>query len=108
MIVDGTNLSIIKGDTEYLSVICDNYKLIDGEDVVELTVRLSPTNQKLIYKKIEEFERGNAEIKFLPEDTKYLNPGVYVYDVQITFANGDVKTIVPCSRFTIKKEVTYD
>lgn len=36
----------------------------------------------------------------------YMKP--YRYDIQLTKANGVVKTIVPASDFTIEEEVTYD
>lgn len=102
MKIEGTKLTMVKGDTEYLSVICENYDLQEG-DIVELTVRKTPDNsKKIIYKKVTEFEYGNAEIKIEPEDTSNLAVGVYKYDIQLTFSNGDVKTIVPCSDFTIK------
>lgn len=109
MIIEDTKLTMIKGDTEYLSVDCCGYKLKEG-DIIEMTVRkeaLSPVKQ--IYKKVEEFENGIAIIKIEPEDTSKLAFGTYKYDIQITFGeSGDVKTIIPCSNFIIKQEVTYD
>ena len=39
-----------------------------------------------------------------PEDTKKLRFGEYVYDIQITFANGDVNTFIS-GKFKLKPEV---
>ena len=32
----------------------------------------------------------------------------YYYDIQLTRADGTVKTIIPPSMFTVKGEITYD
>ena len=40
-----------------------------------------------------------------PDDTKELAFGNYVYDMQITFANGDVDTFITPSSFVLKPEV---
>lgn len=107
MKVENTNLSMIKGDTEYISVFCDNYFFQEG-DILEFTVRQTPEHfKKLIYKKVSNFIGNRAEIKIEPEDTKNLAPSTYKYDIQLTLSNGDIKTIVPCSKFTILQEVTY-
>lgn len=36
---------------------------------------------------------GQAVIKLRPDDTRFLDPGSYVYDVQMTTAAGDVYTV---------------
>ena len=43
-----------------------------------------------------------------PEDTEDLEFGCYVYDVQMTFASGSVKTLVKPAKFFVGGEVTYD
>lgn len=40
-----------------------------------------------------------------PEDTKQLEFGTYVYDIQLTKANGDVDTFITASKFKITAEV---
>ena len=40
------------------------------------------------------------------EDTKAMAFGKYVYDIQLTMADGDVYTIVPPATFDLLKEVT--
>lgn len=108
MKIEGTKLSMVRGDTEYIMVTCKNYTFQEGEDKVEMTVRKTANDpKKLIYKVIEDFEDGKANIKIEPEDTSRLAPGEYKYDIQVTFSNGDVKTIIPCSVLSIKQEVTY-
>jgi hypothetical protein len=40
-----------------------------------------------------------------PEDTKELEFGSYVYDIQLTKANGDIDTFITASKFKITAEV---
>ncbi len=44
-------------------------------------------------------------LKLEPEDTKPLSFGKYVYDMQITFANGDVCTFVDKGLLKLTEEV---
>lgn len=44
-------------------------------------------------------------LRIAPEDTKNLDFGTYVYDVQVTFANGDVDTVIPRKTLNILEEV---
>ena len=57
---------------------------------------------------ITEFHDGKALAEILPADTKTLPIGRYVYDIQITFADGTVKTVVGPATFEIAAEVTYE
>ena len=49
---------------------------------------------------------GGEVLHIKPEDTKAMTFGKYVYDIQLTMADGDVYTIVPPSTFDLLKEVT--
>ena len=40
-----------------------------------------------------------------PNDTKQLDFGTYVYDIQITYANGDVDTIIAKQTLRLEEEV---
>lgn len=40
-----------------------------------------------------------------PEETKHLPVGRYVYDIQITFANGDIDTFINHASFILAEEV---
>lgn len=49
---------------------------------------------------------GGAAIHIRPEDTKELSFGKYLYDIQLTTADGDIYTVIPPTTFEILKEVT--
>jgi hypothetical protein len=48
---------------------------------------------------------GQLEIYLVPADTENMNPGTYVYDVQVKLANDKVYTVVR-SQITFKDDVT--
>lgn len=99
-------ISITRGDSEGVLVKFKNYELQES-DIVELTVRKNVRTDKVIHKVAEHMEDGTALITIQPEDTEDLDFGEYVYDVQMTFSDGSVKTLVKPSKFFIGGEVTY-
>lgn len=48
---------------------------------------------------------GSAEIYIVPDDTDDVNPGNYMWDVQVTLANGKTYTVLR-GRVTFKEDVT--
>ena len=113
MIVSGTSLKMTRGDTGAIRVIVSDaageiVPLVDG-DMIEMTVRESLiSSEKTMYKKVTEFVNGEALITIHPEDTANLKFKTYVYDIQLTRANGQVQTIIKPSQFEVSSEVTYD
>lgn len=110
-------LSMVRGDTEGLLVKViqkdsngkiTNIPLVNG-DKVYFTVKKSSRDEEFLFQVVEtSFENGEAIISIYPYDTKDLDFGTYVYDIQVTFANGTIRTVVPKSDFIITDEVTYD
>ena len=116
MEVNGTELTMIRGDSEQITV---SARLNDTQqtpvpftagDVVYFTVKTSTgTTQKTLQKAISVFdELGKAEIQIDPEDTKELECRVYQYDVQVNWSTGEVTTMIKPSKFTLAPEVTYE
>ena len=105
MRVDGTNLAMVRGDTEAISVTCSTP--FDTGDTVTFSIRKKPTTGLVLQKVVTEFTDGVALISIFPADTAELAFGKYVYDIQVNWANGTVKTIVEKSEFWVKDEVTF-
>ena len=109
MKVDGTNLSMTRGDSETITISCEAKPFQEG-DVIRFTVK------KDVFSKAKEMEKvvtvftegGKAIIEIHPEDTKGMAFGRYRYDVQLTTAAGNVTTIVKPSDFCLTEEVTCD
>lgn len=106
MDIQGTSMSMTRGDTEHIRVNISGYELEPG-DYIEFTVRKNIKSPKAMYKKITVFNDNSFVISIEPNDTNGLTFGRYVYDVQLTYSGG-VKTIVKPSTFTIGEEVTYE
>jgi hypothetical protein len=49
---------------------------------------------------------GGWQITLQPEDTADLEYQYYVYDIEVTLADGYRQTIIPYSAFELTKEVT--
>lgn len=113
MKIFGTNISMIRGDSENITISLkdvngDNLYFEDG-DTLFLTVKDSVNTDIITLQKIvNTFQDNQAIIEIKPEDTKNLKFKDYVYDIQLNKINGYVKTIIPPSKFTIEGEVTYD
>ena len=102
-----------RGDSEAIKVSCKDSQgvgvpLEDG-DTLYFTVKFSVGTEEIeIQKVITEFPDGIAYINISPDDTKSMSFRNYYYDIQLTRADGTVKTIIPPSTFTVKGEVTYE
>ena len=113
MKIQGTNISMTRGDSEAIKVTVKDtlgniIPLVTG-DTIHFTVRESIRHTtKIIEKIITEFDDGQALITINPQDTNNLSFASYVYDIQLTKENGTVKTIIRPSQLTITGEVTYD
>ena len=115
MKIQGTNISMTRGDSEGIKVTVKDtlgnvVPLVTG-DTIYFTVRENILNKqrKIIEKIITEFDDGEGINNNLnPQDTNDLRFASYVYDIQLTRENGTVKTIIPPSQFIITGEVTYD
>lgn len=101
-----TDIKMVRGDSEGILLRFNNYELTES-DKIELTVRKTFKSPEVIRKMAQLMEDGTALVTIYPEDTADLDFGAYIYDVQVTFANGSVKTVVPPSTFFIGGEVTY-
>lgn len=55
--------------------------------------------------KIIDAAGGRAEIYIVPADTENVNPGIYLWDVQVTLANGKNYTVLR-GRISFKEDVT--
>lgn len=113
-IIDGNKIKLTRGDTLRLKVDVQ----IDGEPYVPVTgdsVRFALKHPALNAAKTEYLDTtplikkdipiDTMVLELKPEDTKSLGFGKYVYDVQITFADGTVDTFITKETFILTEEV---
>ena len=101
-------IKIIRGDTarfkiEILNQNEEPYELQEGDKLV-FTVKKNVSTRCIALQK----QIMGETFTITHDDTKNMVYGQYVYDVQLTQANGDVTTVIPPSKFKIMPEVNFD
>lgn len=111
MDVSGTNLTMIQGDSESLTISRKDANgvilpFLEG-DIVHLTVKTAPTDVEHVFQKeVTSFVDGKAIIEIDPIDTNGIAVQSYFYDIQLTTAAGKVTTLVKPSKLTLKMGIT--
>lgn len=112
--ISGTDITMTRGDTLKVSVSLtkdgETYTPVEG-DVIRFAVK-SP---KMFCDKgeyvddepriLKEIPYDTMTLVLDPADTKGMEFGTYVYDMEITFADGTVDTFITESKFRLKPEV---
>lgn len=98
-------ITLVRGDSLHLKVNI----YVDKEpyipqfgDSVRFAMKQSYQSNKLLIRK--NIPIDSMELHLEPSDTKKLNFGKYVYDIEITFYNGDVDTFIS-GEFELTPEV---
>ena len=102
------DIRMVRGDSESITVSCEQHPFEPGDEIVLTIRKTASTKEKTLQKIVKDFEDGKAVISFEPGDTAELAFGEYIYDIQLTFADGTVKTIIKPAKFFIGLEVTYE
>ena len=105
--VNGTDIELTRGDTFKRTLV-----LTDAEgnpftpaegDEIRFALKKKVKDETVLINKV--VPNDTLLLKLNPEDTKELAFGDYVYDIQITYANGEVDTFITVSKFKITEEV---
>ncbi len=105
--VSGTTITLTRGDT-FLAVVSitdsngDAYIPKEGDSVRFAMKKTYDTPTPILVKNIP---TDTMKLVLDPEDTKSLSFGKYVYDIQLTKANGDVDTFITTAAIKITEEV---
>lgn len=103
--IDRNEIILTRGDSvefdiELLNADGSSYD-IQEFDTIEFTVK------KNVYSTNTLIHKVGSHINIEPYDTAGMSYGDYVYDVQVTFQDGSVDTVIPPTRFRIMSEVTF-
>lgn len=103
----GTTITMTRGDTlvAFVSITQPNgcpYTPVDG-DKVRFAMKANYTDPKPLL--VIDIPIDTMQLVIKPEDTADLNFGKYVYDVQLTKANGVVDTFITKAIIRIAEEV---
>lgn len=106
--IDGTTIQLTRGDTLKIHLDLFNedeteYSPIEG-DAIRFAMKKSYQDSNVVLRK--DIPISTMDLVFEPEDTKDLpQPSSYVYDIQLTHANGDVDTFITKAKFKITEEI---
>lgn len=107
--VKKTAITLTRGDTFKAQIeITDKdgnpYEIQPGDSVrFAMKKRYTdPDTEVLINKTIP---TDTLVLTLVPEDTKHLDFGSYVYDIQLTTAGGDIDTFITKATLTLTEEV---
>ena len=102
---------MVQGDTGVIRMRIKNYELSQGDEVRFAIVKKA--NQSILTcqhldkkivleKQVTVFEKdGSARILIDPYDTEYLQPGKYLYEIQVKTKDGIIDTVVPLTDLTL-------
>ena len=104
-------ITMVQGDTGVIRMRIRNYELSQGDEVrFAIVNKANPSillcqhsDKKIVLEKqVTVFEKdGSARIVIYPYDTEYLQPGKYLYEIQVKTKDGRVDTVVPLTSFTM-------
>lgn len=107
--INGTTITITRGDTLDLKVDIFNpdgsaYAIQEG-DVIRFAVKQRYTDREPLL--VKEIPNGTRNLRLEADETKLLNAGgvPYVYDIQITMADGTVDTFIDRAKLIVTEEV---
>lgn len=105
--VNRNTIYLTRGDT-FKAVITISYP--DGSiytpiegDMIRFALKRSIDDEECII--LREIPIDTMLLVIYPDDTKNLEFGNYVYDIQLTKANGDVDTFITASKLKLTAEV---
>lgn len=106
--VSGTTIKMTRGDT-FRAILTlkdedDNvYTPVTG-DVIRFAMKKNYNDSTPILLKV--IPNDTLELWLEPDDTKNLpQPSSYVYDIEMTYANGDVDTFIDKAKIMLTEEV---
>ena len=111
LIIDEDNvISLTRGDTAYLNLNLikedgEPYTYQDG-DTVTLSCKQDYDSEDYLFQKVVPASNDGTTIAILPIDTKGLDYGKYVYDIQVNTVDQEVFTVIGPAKFNVTKEVT--
>lgn len=105
--IAGSRITLTRGDTFKATVAMiqpdgEEYKPQEG-DTVRFAMKKRYSDASVLLEK--QIPNDTLLLCLDPEDTKDLNFGSYVYDVELTYANGDVDTFIDRATIELTEEV---
>lgn len=101
----GPTITITRGDTASFGITIKDASGTEytpqAGDTVTFTVKKSTKSEEAL------IQKTGVSIALEHEDTAELKYGIYAYDVQLEYANGNIDTFIGPADFVITEEVTW-
>lgn len=106
--VNGKIITLTKGDTFKATIVLTRpdgtiYTPEDG-DTIRFAMKQSWEDQSVLLERAVPID--TMLLKLDPGDTSQLEVGNYVYDLQLTYSNGDVDTFIDKGTLKLTEEVS--
>ena len=104
--INGTTITLTKGDSFYcqLTLTKDGETYTpDADDVIRFGMKKEYTDAKAVVTTV--IPNDTLMLYLAPEATSSLACGKYQYDIEITFADGDIDTFINKAEFNLVPEV---
>ena len=105
--ISGNNITMTKGDT-FKAVISMTTKsgstyTPEEDDVIRFAMKQKYSDSTPLIRKV--IPNDTLLLQLDPADTKSLIAGDYVYDIELTYADGSVDTFIDRATLTLTEEV---
>ena len=105
--VNGNTIYLTRGDTFKAHLTINNpdgsvYTPVEG-DKIRFALKENVEDEECLI--LRDIPIDTMLLTIYPGDTKELDFGTYIYDVQITKANGDIDTFITASKLKLTVEV---
>lgn len=98
-------MTVIRKDTALFTVSLDNYVLSAGDKLTFTVASALDQITSLVQVNVVDFIAGSASVILNSEDTN-MEPGNYLYDVQVITKDGRVDTVMGPAKFKVLGGVT--
>ena len=112
--VDGTTIKMVRGDSVIIKVSMimndEDYVPVEGDSIRFAMKHRDFNSTRTEYADAEpllvkDIPITDCMLRLNPEDTKQFGFGSYVYDIEITFADGFVDTFIKNAKISLLPEV---
>lgn len=105
--VNKNTITLTRGDTFKALLTINNpdgteYTPMEG-DSIRFALKENVEDRKCLI--LKEIPTDTMLLVLNPEDTEDMEFGTYVYDIQLTKANGDIDTFITASKLKLTEEV---
>ena len=104
--ISGKNINLTRGDSlnVQVEILKDDVPYTPEEgDRVRFALKKDYTDDTPLI--VKDIPTDTLILTLLPEDTKELPFDTYVYDIELTFADGAIDTFIPKGKFKLTEEV---